>query len=192
MKKIVAFLLAVCLFVGCSGCSMLSFIANENSELDKYLKYTTQELSAMSDEDLLYALYKRTEYASDTDWNLGNGAAKLPQAQKTFYVIYCFQRENENGGLCRFFVNSSRNLAPLVSECLGILGAQEHKKLYDTFAEKNKIDLEYLIYFVINDESEFAEQRKRYPFDDFDIPYAELPSLKEMLIGYAREHIAEF
>lgn len=192
MKKLIAALLIVCLLLSVSGCSMIAFIVGENAETEKYLKLTTDELAALSDEELLTTLHKRTEYAANTQWNLGEGVAKLPEAQRVFYVLYCFQQENANGGLCRFFVNNSRNLAPKVSDALGILGAEEHKALFDGFVTKNEIDVTYLIYFIISNESEFAEQRNRYPFDDFDIPYGELPSLKDMLVVYAREHIAEF
>ena len=192
MKKLIAALLIVCLLLSVSGCSMIAFIVGENAETEKYLKLTTDELAALSDEELLTTLHKRTEYAANTQWNLGEGVAKLPEAQRVFYVLYCFQQDNANGGLCRFFVNNSRNPAPKVSDALGILGAEEHKALFDSFVTKNEIDVTYLIYFIISNESEFAEQRNRYPFDDFDIPYGELPSLKDMLVVYAREHIAEF
>ena len=192
MKKFTAVLLLLSILLSVSGCSMISFIAGEKAETEKYLKLTTDELAALSDEELLTTLHKRTEYAANTQWDLGEGAAKLPEAQKVFYVLYCYQQENANGGLCRFFVNNTRNLAPYVSECLGILGAQEHKALFDNFVTQNEIDVTYLIYFIIGDESEFAEQRKRYPFDHFDTPYGELPALKDLLVTYAREHIQEF
>ena len=192
MRKIVSCLLLMALVLGCCGCSMIAALKGDDAQREQYLKMTTQELAALSDEELMTALHIRTEEKANTAWNLGDGAAKLPEAQRVFYVISCFYTEQENGGLCRFFVKGTRNLAPLVSDSLAVLGATEHQTLFDGFVKKNEISTEYLIYFIINDESEFAEKRKHYPFDDYDEPYKQLPSLKEMLIAYAREHIGEF
>ena len=192
MKKILSAILVLCLLLSCCGCSMIIAIRGDNEERSRYLKMTTQELEALSDEELLHALYIRTGEAADISWNLGNGAAALPEAQKVFYVVYCFQAEQENGGLCRFFVNSSRNLAPLVSQCLSGLGAQEHQELFDKFVKDNELSLDSLNYFIINKESQFEEKRAYHPFDDYDVPYGQLPSLRDMLISYAREHIGDF
>ena len=192
MRKTVSVLLLVALVFGCCGCSMISALKGDSTQRERYLQMTTQDLAALSDEELLTALRIRTEEKANTEWNLGDGAAKLPEAQRVFYVISCFYTEQENGGLCRFFVNGTRNLAPLVSDSLAVLGATEHQALFDTFVKDNEISTEYLIYFIINDESEFAQKRAHYPFDDYDVPYKQLPSLKEMLLAYAREHIGEY
>ena len=192
MKKTISVLLLIALALGCCGCSMISALKGDSAERDLYLQMTTQELAALSDEELMTALHIRTEEKANTQWNLGDGAAKLPEAQRVFYVISCFYTEQENGGLCRFFVNGTRNLAPLVSDSLAALGAAEHQKLFDDFVKENEISTDYLIFFIINEESEFAEKRAHYPFDDYDIPYKQLPSLRDMLLAYAREHIGEF
>ena len=192
MRKIVSVLLLIVLVFGCCGCSMISALKGDSAERDRYLQMTTQELAALSDEELLTALHIRTEEKANTEWNLGDGAAKLPEAQRVFYVISCFYTEQENGGLCRFFVKGTRNLAPLVSDSLAVLGATEHQTLFNDFVKKNDISTEYLIFFIINDESEFAEKRAHYPFDEYDEPYKQLPSLRDMLLAYAREHIEEY
>lgn len=192
MRKIVSVLLLIALVFSCCGCSMISALKGDSAERDRYLQMTTQELVALSDEELLTALHFRTEEKANTEWNLGDGAAKLPEAQRVFYVISCFYTEQENGGLCRFFVNGTRNLAPLVSDSLAALGATEHQTLFNEFVKKNEISTEYLIFFIINDESEFAKKRAHYPFDEYDEPYKQLPSLRDMLLAYAKEHIEEY
>lgn len=192
MKKILSAIVILCLLLSCCGCSMIAALKGDTAERDRYLMMTSQELETLSDEELLTALHFRTEENANTAWNLGDGAAKLPEAQKVFYVLHCFYTELENGGLCRFFVNGTRNLAPLVSESLAALGATEHQALFDKFVKDNEISTDYLIFFIINDESQFAEKRKHYPFDNFDVPYSQLPSLRDMLLTYAREHIAEY
>ena len=192
MKKILSVVLTLCLLLSCCGCSMITALQGENAQRDRYLLMTAQELEALSDEELLNALRVRTEENANTSWNLGEGAAKLPEPQKVFFVLHCFYTELENGGLCRFFVNSTRNLAPLVSESLAALGATMHQMLFDRFVQENEISPDYLIFFIITDESQFAEKRAHYPFDDFDVPYRQLPSLRDMLVSYAREHITEY
>ena len=57
--------------------------------------------------------------------------------------------ELQNGGLCQFFVNSSRSLAPYVDECLKMVGAEEHRKLFAEFVANNQIDLNNLDSFRI-------------------------------------------
>ena len=64
--------------------------------------------------------------------------ADLPGPVQQMYVAAILDMEIQNGGLCQFFVNSSRMVAPIVSEYMSIIGATEHKNLYDTFIEKKK------------------------------------------------------
>ena len=97
--------------------------------------------------------------------------------------------EVNNGGLCQFFVNSSRAFAPFVSESLFAVGADKTKELFDNFISENNIDLKDLNSFIITDLSEFAEQNQRYPFDDFDNKYYEIGEINHLLIKYARENI---
>ena len=45
--------------------------------------------------------------------------SQLSDEEKVFYVVYYFNAEWQNGGLCQFFVNSSRVYAPIIGEYLG-------------------------------------------------------------------------
>lgn len=192
MKKILSVILMSCLLIGCCGCSMIAALKGDTAEREQYLRMTTEELKALSDEELFNALHVRTEEYANTSWDLGEGAGRLPEPQKVFYVVSSFYTELENGGLCRFFVSGTRNLTPQVSESLAALGAVMHQTLFDRFLRDNKLAADRLGFFVINDEREFAEKRAQYPFDNFDIPYGKLPSLRDMLLAYARAHIAEY
>lgn len=100
--------------------------------------------------------------------------------------------EVNNGGLCQFFVNSSRMLAPLVSEYMGIIGATEHKALFDSFVEKYQIDLSDLSSFRCETVEAFQAQYKRYPFDEYDHVFYELEPLQTYLIAFVKEHIEKF
>ncbi len=105
----------------------------------------------------------------------------LTDNEKIFYVLYTFDMEFQNGGLCQFFVNSSRNFAPYVSEYLEKVGAIEHKKLFDNFIKSNDINLNDLSFFIIDDLDFYEEKCNAYPFDDFDDEFSELPELIKIL-----------
>ena len=100
--------------------------------------------------------------------------------------------EIQNGGLCQFFVNSSRLLAPYVDECLQTINAQEHKKLLYDFVANNNIDLKHLESFEIEDINEYAAQTMRYDFDAFDNAYIELTPLQDYIVSYIKDNISAF
>jgi len=100
--------------------------------------------------------------------------------------------EVNNGGLCQFFVNSSRMVAPLVSEYMGIIGAADHKKLYDDFTSKYGIDLNDLSSFDIEEAAEFEEQNQRYPFDEYDDAFYDMEPLETYLKKFIRENVKDF
>ncbi len=157
-----------------------------------YLKLSLEELNALTDEEFFYAVLVRTERKVDgfADW--GEGVNSLNTHQKIFYCVNWLETEVNNGGLCQFFVNYSRMAAPLVSDYMAIIGAEDHKKLYDEFILKNEIDVEDLSSFDIDELEEFEEQYERYPFDEYDDAFYELESLESYLTKYAREHLENF
>ena len=157
-----------------------------------YLQMSVDELRALSDEELFYAIMVRTERKVDgfEDWE--EGVNSLNFQQKVFYSVNWLEIEVNNGGLCQFFVNSSRMVAPLVSEYMAVIGADEHKRLYDDFVQQNGIDLCELSSFDVDDLEEFAEQYDRYPFDDYDDAFYEAEPLETYLTKYARENLNDF
>lgn len=156
------------------------------------LSMSAEELTALSDDDLLFAVIARTEKKVDDFDDLEKGFDSLNQSQKIFYSLNWLESEVNNGGLCQFFVNSSRMAAPLVSGYMEIVGAAEHKKLYDEFVEKNKIDLTDLSYFDIDEVDEFEEKTQAYPFDEYDDAFYNMEPIETYLKKYIREHIADF
>ncbi|MBQ8433033.1 MAG: DUF4375 domain-containing protein [Clostridia bacterium] len=157
-----------------------------------YLQMSTDELSLLSDEELFYAIMVRTEHKVDDVDEWEEGVNALNFYQKVFYSVNWLEIEVNNGGLCQFFVNSSRMVAPLVSEYMAIIGAIDHKTLYDAFVEKNEIDLRDLSSFDIDTVEEFEAQYERYPFADYDDAFYELEPLETYLTKYARENLANF
>ena len=157
-----------------------------------YLNLSKDKLSSLDDGDLFSAVLCRTESKVGKFDNISDGVKSLSSAERVFYVTSYYEAEVNNGGLCQFFVNSSREVAPLLSECLKTIGADEHKKLYDSFISDNGIDVNDLSSFMIDDAAEFEAQTERYPFEDFDNAFYELDPIQDLLIPYIREHISEF
>lgn len=168
-------------------------MAKEMKEQEiRSLSYAAEELAGLSDNDLFWAAMYRTEHRVDGFDRLEEGVDSLNASQKIFYSVNLLETEVNNGGLCQFFVNSSRAVAPFVSEYMGIIGADEHKKLYDTFIAKAGIDLNSLSFFDMDDVSEFEEKAEAYPFEEYDNAFYELEPLETYLTRYVRAHIEDF
>ena len=118
--------------------------------------------------------------------------APLTLPQRYCYALNLLELEVNNGGLCQFFVNSSRLAAPWVSDGLAAIGAKEHKELFDGFINKYNINVNDLSSFSIRRVRDFEKQAKRYPFDEYDDQFYTLPSLQEPLTAYIRQHLDEF
>ncbi|MBE5922819.1 MAG: DUF4375 domain-containing protein [Lachnospiraceae bacterium] len=161
-----------------------------------YRTMTAEELATLPDDELCMAVSEKisalVENFGDEDEDMQRGLASLSEPQRVVYVLDYLEREVNNGGLCQFFVNSSRNTAPFVSESLGIVTAVMHKELFDDFIADNDIDVCDLTSFIIYDVDEFAAQCERYPFDAFDEKFYEYGTLEDALIPYIREHMDAF
>ena len=113
----------------------------------------------------------------------------LTKEQIYVYTLWQFDMEVNNGGLCQFFVNSSGDCAPFVSEALGALGAVELQKRYDQFIEENHINVSDLSSFKIDTVEAYVEQTERFDFDSFDNAFYEEEEFYQQLIDYARANI---
>ena len=158
----------------------------------RYSAMSTEELSVLLDDDLFDAVVYRTEGKVTAFDDLADGVNSLNGPQKVFYALNWLEMEVNNGGLCQFFVNSSRMVAPCISEYMVIVGANEHKKLYDDFISENGIDMTDLSFFDIEKTEEFAEKNEKYPFDDYDDAFYGLEPLETYLKKFIRENIENF
>lgn len=159
---------------------------------EQYLKLPSEALKSLSDSELFEAVLTRTEKKVCSFDKLMDGLHSLSDPEQVFYVTSYYEAEVNNGGLCQFFVNSSREVAPLLSECLDKISASEHRKLFDDFILTNRITLNDLSSFVIQDIKEYESQTKRYPFDDFDNAFFTLTPIQEILPSYIRMHLTDF
>ena len=157
-----------------------------------YLQMSTEDLLKLSDDEIFNAVWIRTENIVSSKGDLLEGFNSLNEEQRIFYSVNYLEMEVNNGGLCQFFVNSSRMVAPIVSEYMGIIGATEHKQLYDTFIEKHQINLYDLSSFDCETVEVFQSQYERFPFDEYDDTFYELEPLQNYLIPFLKKHIEKF
>ena len=171
-------------------CAVLSIMLTSCGIKPKGIHGT--ELLKLADNQLYEKVYFQTldlvESYSDEEIAL----SKISPEIKTVYILSIYDMEIQNGGLCQFFVNSSRLLAPYVDGCLQTINAQEHKKLLYEFVTNNNIDLKHLESFEIEDINEYAAQTMRYDFDAFDNAYIELTPLQDYIVSYIKDNISAF
>ena len=92
-----------------------------------------KELKKLSDDALFETVYLQTLDVVDSFPDEETAFSKISIEQKTVYILSIYDMEIQNGGLCQFFVNSSRSLAPYIEDNLNKIGATEHKKLFTEF-----------------------------------------------------------
>jgi hypothetical protein len=151
-----------------------------------------EELLRLSDGELYEKVYLQTLDLVESYPDEEAALAKMSRERRTFYILSIFDMEIQNGGLCQFFVNPSRLLAPRVEECLETVNAVEHKNLFSSFVADNNIDLNHLESFDIEDVNDYIAQTKRYDFNSFDDAYVELTPLQDYMVLYIKANISEF
>ena len=162
------------------------------AEEDDHAQLHGEDLLVLSNEELFEAVYAQNMAICEEAGETEDETALFTGARRTVFVLNIFDAEVQNGGLCQFFVNSSRIAAPYVSKALAAVGAEEHRKLFDTFIETNHIDVRDLDSFRIFGIRGFKRQHKRYDFDAFDDRYYELDPLEDPVANYIRANITEF
>ena len=77
-----------------------------------------EDLLKLSDDKLFETVYLQTLDLVESFADEESALAQISPAQRTVYILSIYDMEIQNGGLCQFFVNSSRSLAPYVGQCL--------------------------------------------------------------------------
>ena len=113
----------------------------------------------------------------------------INEEQKLVYSLIKLEAEVNNGGVCQFFVNSSRECAPYVSKALEVIGATQLKELYDNFIDSNNIDVNDLSSFKISEVEDFESQTQRYDFESFDDKFYEDENLHNQIIEYSKNNL---
>ena len=151
-----------------------------------------EDLLKLSDDKLFETVYLQTLDLVDSFADEESALAQISPVQRTVYILSIYDMEIQNGGLCQFFVNSSRSLAPYVNPCLKTVEAEGHSQLFSEFVTNNQLDPHNLDSFEITNAEEYAAQTQRYDFDTFDNAYCELTPLQDYIVAYIKANIAEF
>ena len=157
-----------------------------------YVSISPAQMVALPNEELFAAATARIDAIADGFDDVMEGFQAMSEHQRLVYALNYWQMEVNNGGLCQFFVNSSRCLAPYIGQYLRSVGADNHADLYEGFIRRNGIDTHDLSSFQISRVKDFEAQTQRYPFDTFDDAFYELPGLEELLTAYIRTHADAF
>ena len=172
MKRFLIALILLTLTLSLASCG-----SGVQSERDRLL--------ALSDDELYERIYFHNLIGMD-----GPEDSDASEEQRLVYVLMEFESEVANGGLCQFFVNSSSECAPYVSDALEKVGAVNIQKRYDDFLAENGIDVNDLSSFKT--DVLFIEQAERYDFDSFDDRFYSDDDIQGLIVSYIREHIDAF
>lgn len=163
-----------------------------------------QEKYAMTRAELLAQLDENME---DCIHDLGtylyakvDDGEELQGAEVPVFILWMWNIEMQNGGLCQFFVNDGAYAAH-VPAALEAVGAKKYAVLFRDFITTHSINLNDLSQFDLKFETEdddmsaYADATELYPFDDFDEAYYDLyhfDPLEAYLATYIRENIDRF
>lgn len=155
---------------------------NERDEEERrILKMSPDALADLSDDELFNAAFLRVIRTSTLSEDSEYPADCLENKKNVFEIIYTFAAEATECGIAPYLEGEGRYAAPYLSEALRLVGAAEHKALFDRFVYVYDIDL----YNVPSlEDCEGAE--------DFDEELLALPELREILVGFIRNNITEF
>ena len=151
-----------------------------------------EDLLVLSDEQLFSTVISQTFDLVDSFSSEDAAFSKVAPACRVVYVLSIFDMELNNGGLCQFFVNPSRSVAPYVDECLETVGAEEHRQLLAEFVGSNQIDLQDLDSFRTFSIQGYAKQTERFDFASFDNAFYQFTPLQEYIVAYIKANISEF
>ena len=166
-------------------------MAEENERIARYTSLSAEELCELDDAELIEAATARINGIIREKNELMRAILELNPEQQVFYFVQNYVSQLESGGLWQYFADSSRRNVPYLSGSLEAIGAEEHLALFQSFIEKNHIDVNDPINFSTFDLRR-SEENGSSLFTDFDRAYRQLPPITEQLRAYIRSHITSF
>jgi hypothetical protein len=160
----------------------------------KYKSMSIEDLLALNDEELVYAVVERIDDRYDNPIYGAGHDSRMSEVERNVQAVFLFDLEYQNGGLCQYFVNSSRTTAPYLAEALRMVGADKCAEIYQSFLHENSIDPNDLDRFRCIKVDEYATKINLYPFSEVDLKLQqsfadEDPNKK--LAAYVRAHISD-
>lgn len=106
---------------------------------------------------------------------------------KTFYIIECFLKEMNQGGLNQYLCSLSGKYAEDLHEELISLGFSELAQVYMELVTENKVDIEKA---KLGDYEYYESLMETIPFSDFDSKFATYKRrLEERLMDFMQENL---
>lgn len=165
-----------------SGRLAISLKAFDNSS--SYIKMPRKELAKLSGNELLIAAFERANAIVHKYDSVEEGLSHLTKNQRICYTAFIYESEVNNGGLHQYFTNSSGETARYLSEALDIIGAKEHKEMYDKFISDNNVN--------VTDIKALKHLDPDETFDDHDDAFYKLKSIEDHLIEFVQNNIGAF
>lgn len=165
-----------------SGFKMFSDISEQNK---MYREADIEELIKLDDHDLYEAIGARLLSEIDFD-NYESSFASLNECEQTFWVVYEFDAEVLNGGLCQYFGNTQGRDCDRIVDDLKKIGAEDYASLYSDFVKDNKINGDEFA----NDLNEDWETcYNKYPYESFDDAFGKIYMEEKALDSYLAEYV---
>ena len=161
-------------------------------EQDRCCNMSDEELLALSDEELLGVIWIRMERFSARFDTERRALDNMSAEQKNFYITYYYMLQVNDGGLCQYFANSSRDTALFLSDALEAVGAMEHRELFEDFLHHNKVATAALLSFKVDNSADFKKMERSYPFEEFNADFYALPPMQSAIAAYVRENVTVF
>ncbi len=168
-----------------TGIKMFKDISEQN---DMYKEEDIEELVKLDDHDLYEAIGARLLSKIDVDKNYEISFSSLNEYEQTFWVVYDFDAEVLNGGLCQYFGNSQGRDFNRIVDDLNKIGADDYASLYSDFIKENKIDAEE---FKNGWKEDWETSYNKYPYESFDDAFGKLYMEEKALDSYLAEYVRE-
>ena len=165
-----------------SGFKMFSDISKQNK---MYREADIEELVKLDDHSLYEAIGSRILAKIDFN-NYEASFSALNEFEQTFWVVYEFDAENLNGGLCQYFDNTRGRDFNRIVDDLKVIGADGYASLYTDFVKENKINAEE---FKDGVNEDWETRYNKYPYDKFDDAFGKLYMEEKALDSYLAEYV---
>ncbi len=167
-----------------SGFKMFSDISKQNK---MYREADIEELVKLDDHSLYEAIGSRVLAKIDFN-NYEASFSALNEIEQTFWVVYEFDAENLNGGLCQYFGNTQGRDFNRIVDDLKEIGAEDYASLYSDFVKDNKINGDE---FKDGWDEDWETNYNKYPYESFDEAFGKIYMDEKALDSYLAEYVRE-
>ena len=162
---------------------MFKDISEQN---EMYREADIEELIKLDDHDLYEAIGSRLLSKIDVDNNYESSYSSFNEYEQTFWVVYEFDAEVLNGGLCQYFGNTQGRDCDRIVDDLKAIGADDYALLYSDFVKENKIDGDEFANDLYED---WETSYNKYPYESFDDAFSKLYMEEKALDSYLAEYV---